>query len=331
MSRLNMTLVFSHIPKTAGTSLRATLSNQFRTSKVLLDYGPDSSFTSDVVKQYIYEKKDFYRFKCYLKNKKIKLIAGHFDSYKYAPLVGAQNVISMIRKPSDRVISEYYHLKKMSNYNRSPVEFVKSTNAINKQVKWLGHIKLPLIGFVGITEEYSKSLNLINRIHSLKLKEFQLNQSERKPDIKNIFSMSEELQIDLYSLNKLDIKYYELVKLWLNNIDNQISTSSNLVRGWVDFDKNANAYVGATWLDSAIHERFLSVEDPVPVEIYLDDVYCKTIVASQYNKYVAQYHNVRAGYVGFKINIDTLPKFKRIRIQNGINGALLLNEDKLTT
>jgi hypothetical protein len=309
-----MTIVFSHVPKTAGTSLRATLTNQFRKSKVLLDYGPQSDVTSDAVRHYIYEKQDFHAFKNYLNKKSIKLLAGHFDGYKYIPLVGARNTISVIREPTARIVSEYKHLQRMNRVNKGFDEFISQESSLNKQVKWLGNIKLPLIGFVGITENFSSSISIMNKLYNLKLKYLELNTAS---DSKNEH-LAKADRHSLKKLNELDLKFYENVKSWHLNIENQLSRSEALIRGWVDFDRHANKFVGACWLDNNLTGKNQSVM-PLEVIILVDDCYFCTIVANEYNKYVAQFSDIRSGYVGFSIPLHSIPKYKKLTFINALN------------
>ena len=313
-----MTIVFSHVPKTAGTSLRATLTKQFRKSKVLLDYGPQSDVTSDCVRYYIYEKRDFHAFKSYLDKKNIKLLAGHFDGYKYVPLVGARNTISVIREPAARIESEYKHLQRMNRVSKGFNEFISEASSVNKQVKWLGNIKLPLIGFVGITENYGSSISIINKLFNLKLKYLELNTAiDRKSEL--VASIDRH---SLEKLNKLDLKFYENVRNWHQNIENQLKDSNVLVRGWVDFDSHASKFVGACWLDSNLTGKNQALV-PVEVIVLVDDTYFCTIVANEYNKYVAQFSDVRTGYVGFSIPVESLPKYRKLTFINAINRCLL--------
>tara|TARA_Y100000780_G_C13602713_1_gene385258 strand:- start:40 stop:996 length:957 start_codon:yes stop_codon:yes gene_type:complete len=310
-----MTIVFSHVPKTAGTSLRATLTKQFRKSKVLLDYGPQSDVTSDCVRYYIYEKQDFHAFKIYLDKKNIKLLAGHFDGHKYIPLVGARNIISVIREPTARIESEYKHLQRMNRVSKGFNEFISEASSVNKQVKWLGNIKLPLIGFVGITESYGSSISIINKLFKLKLKYLELNAAiEKKSEL--VASIDRQ---NLEKLNKLDLKFYENVRSWHQNIENQLRCSNVLVRGWVDFDSFARKFVGACWIDSNLTRENQAVE----VIVLVDDCYFCTIVANEYNKYVAQFSDIRTGYVGFSIPIESLPKYRKLSFINAVNRCQL--------
>jgi len=313
-----MTLVFSHVPKTAGTSLRATLTSQFRKRKVLLDYGPESDFTSDAVRHLIYEENDFYKFGEYLRKKRIKLVAGHFDSYRYAPLVGSQNVISVIREPSSRILSEYKHLQRMGRYNNSFDSFIKENGSINKQVKWLGNIKLPLLGFVGITESYGSSIDLLNKLYGLKLKNLELN----KTSVNSKETLSIKVLEDIRRLNRLDGMFYQKVNSWMDIIQEQLIKSDILVRGWVDYDKNADSYVGACWLDSRLNGS-LDVSSIAEVQVKVDDKTVLSVAANKYNKYVAQYSSIRNGYVGFVIPASSMPKGEKIEFVNSFNKCRL--------
>ena len=205
---ISSVLLFMHIPKTAGTSLRKIIENQVLAKERLFIYSAE-------------DKLDFVNFK----NKdKLKLIFGHFnyadrlDTY----LDRQYKFITFMRNPVEQVISNYYHLyntfiknknkpKQKSFVNRKFLEsleaFVTNTRVANnlqtKYITGLTHNKQKLypkktlnlakyhidnyFDFVGVTENYNDSIKYICNKYGLNPEIKMLNVG-RRPKSKDISS-----------------------------------------------------------------------------------------------------------------------------------------------
>ena len=75
-------LLFSHIPKTAGTSLRLSVQRHVKSWKVYSDYDADNPTTSRIIRKF-YETDDFSKISDL--NGPKTLLAGHFPIKKYLP------------------------------------------------------------------------------------------------------------------------------------------------------------------------------------------------------------------------------------------------------
>src|SRR5574343_924933 len=76
-------VLFIHIPKTAGTSLRIEAARLFGRDRVALDYGPKSSETSADVMQLGIKCNDPWALHDCLQSKDVRALCGHFQAARY--------------------------------------------------------------------------------------------------------------------------------------------------------------------------------------------------------------------------------------------------------
>lgn len=202
-------LVSLHIPKTAGTSFRNTL-------KIV--YGKNAVVRLDINKKVlnINEKK-------YTKNKiksKIKVVHGHFsykDIYEKLDIDSSVPIITWLRDPVERVISNYYYLLKVlkqrlgedveSNIGnrmiKTLLEFAHQEANKNRMTKFLKEANLKNFLFVGIVEHYQEDLYYLSKLLDwntcpvLKQNTTQ-HQNKHSESIKKVISQLNNDDIALY-------------------------------------------------------------------------------------------------------------------------------------
>ena len=92
-------LLIIHIPKTAGTSLRQSLLEQYGKSHLALDYGGQSEDTSSVVNQYLYQGEAILGVKKLVEELRAtgyQAIIGHYALSKYGEFFHADEVITLV-------------------------------------------------------------------------------------------------------------------------------------------------------------------------------------------------------------------------------------------
>lgn len=163
-------MISIHIPKTAGTSFRNTLCGVYGQESVIrLDIGLDRD---DVrINEKVYTEIAL--------PSATQVVHGHFDFSSLAkrfhpdPTVP---VITWLRDPVDRVVSNYFYLAKrlaeelreeekglniLSKMQRSLMEYARQEQARNRMSKFLQGMTLDQFRFVGFVEDYDQDLALL--------------------------------------------------------------------------------------------------------------------------------------------------------------------------
>ncbi|MFC4634267.1 sulfotransferase family 2 domain-containing protein [Dokdonia ponticola] len=163
-------LVSIHIPKTAGTSFMHSLKKQYGHQKVTrIDISDNRTRinTTPIDNAYVY--------------KNTTVIHGHFTIHSlnnHFSLPPNIPIITWLRDPVERVISNYYYLYKrldeelneekkglniLSKMRRSLLEYAQDERNCNRMSKFLKGIDLEDFFFIGIVENYDEDIQELNR------------------------------------------------------------------------------------------------------------------------------------------------------------------------
>ena len=222
-------IVFVHIPKTAGTSFRLAMVKEFCAKKLCLDYRGGSNLISKEVKDYMVEVHDPASFSeafalaCY------SALSGHYPVSRYSDSFPPLSFVSFVREPVSRLISLYRHKVRHSDLNQEFDVFVEDESFQNAQSKMLSGIPWPAIGFVGVTERYSESLELINRLYRSSFKELNKNNAPSKAE--NSF-LSQQEWVHVTKVNAKDIELYEKVNRYLDIRMHSLESGYEFIRAW---------------------------------------------------------------------------------------------------
>lgn len=206
-------LISIHIPKTAGTSFRSTLKEMFGSDVVVR---LDIDIYSGQIK---IEDKGFKQKRL---PKNIKVIHGHF-SYKQLVKRFDVNpdvpVITWLRDPSKRVMSNYFYLAErlkeeldeetkglniLSKMQKSLIEYAQLEQNRNRMAKFLDGISLDKMKFVGIQEYYNEDLAYFSQLFGFN------NITPHEHNItKDRDTVNPEVIQKIEELNSLDIKIYK--------------------------------------------------------------------------------------------------------------------------
>ena len=167
-------IVFVHMPKTAGQSLHAALEDAYP-QRCLVDSSdlPLSDFWRHRKKRLLSRLK--VRLKCRALAERYDLVFGHFIASKYACLPGKNQVCAFFRDPVDRVCSHYFFWKRVVKYDNSLrcklyarnmdlVAFANEPKMRRLYEMFLGGCAVEDLAFVGLTEQYDRSLELYGKI-----------------------------------------------------------------------------------------------------------------------------------------------------------------------
>lgn len=207
MMSLSEHFLFVHIPKTAGTSFRTACEHYFGEENCLHDYSLHSTKTSQVVKDIIYTENDYFKLFEWMQQREKLLLSGHFHVNKYMPLFYSLHVISFVRHPLQQVLSHYRHHCRDLGYKHDLKTFIQDKRFKNLQSRLLAAKPLELYGFIGLTEEYDKSIEMLNDYYDLNLEVLYENS-----DIGVEVEVNEALLELILRENEQDMKMYEKVK-----------------------------------------------------------------------------------------------------------------------
>jgi len=208
-------LISIHIPKSAGTSFRRTL------EKV---YGKRNVLRIDIVGK----QNRRIRFDDKLVTNPsipnhIRVIHGHFNYeqlLEHFEISSDIPIITWLRRPESRVISDYFYLEKQlkSNTNergerilrrmqRSLMEYARLEKFQNLMTRYMRGMKLEDFFFIGIVENYSDDLKILAQKLNWRIDpEYNVNKSGNYKD-----RVSEEHREAIRQMNIQDVQLYESV------------------------------------------------------------------------------------------------------------------------
>lgn len=164
-------IVSVHVHKNAGMNFKKHLIKKFG-GQLFLSYGRDKR----VLQRFFTTTNVPHIKKSELDN--IRIVHGHFLADLFDPLADEINYAIFFRDPVERVISNYYFFK--NNYfKHSPVckmiaegmtleEYAALSSSRNVQSFFMADKPLESFDYVGICEEYEKSVLLFDRLFNVK-------------------------------------------------------------------------------------------------------------------------------------------------------------------
>ncbi len=199
-------LVFVHVPKTAGTSFRYALREQFGDAGLAYDYGPQAYETTPLVRRLVHEQPDLPRLREELIAAGVKVLCGHVPAARYADVFGRQNLLVIVRDPVQRLVSEYFHNCRHMGERRPLAEFARDPRFIDHQYRLVSAVAPPDYGFVGLTEHYAETVAAANRRFGWRLRVLEENLG--RPSLGAAYELEPALAAEIAGLNRLDLERY---------------------------------------------------------------------------------------------------------------------------
>lgn len=293
-----MALFFVHIPKTAGTSFRLGAEQSFDKPRIIYDYGKASGETSAIVQQWLYQQPaDFWRFGQALHDTNAAMLGGHVSIGRFVSLLGAGNSVTFLREPLQRMASEYAHFVRHYAYQGSFHDFYSRPVMHNRQSKILNGVDLEAIGFVGLTERYDESLELLNARYGIEIPRREDNRGTQDPAAAHAISAEDDAE--LKRLNRKDIGLYQ--------------------RALTLFDQRCQlAAEGLPWAHARLVEASVQRisgwawwaqgdDTPVEVEAWVNGRHHQTLAAVELRPNLCRWQPPRGGYVGFHLPLKLAP------------------------
>ena len=212
----SVALLSLHIPKTAGTSFHRTLQSI---------YGAEHVARFEWIKGRPFLNSSPYHDQGLPENTKV--IHGHFTVPAIRDVfpLGEVPVITWVRNPVDRVISNYYYLSKrleeivdeesnhwhiLEKMQKTLLEFAHAEVNRNRISKFLEGVELEDLFFVGVVENYNDELQYLAQ---------KLNWSNYQSERDNVSGskgrfVSDAVRSEIEALNQKDMEvYHRAVKL----------------------------------------------------------------------------------------------------------------------
>ena len=171
-------LLFIHVPKTAGTSLRMAARSALGDG-LLLDYGPQAPETSEFIRARRYGDPPLpaRQLGAQLRARGCALLCGQVGYADYAMCFAPEHVVTVLRDPVERVVSEYHHHGRLAGLQLSLLEFARRVPNRNRQSRMLQGLSLERVACLGLSERYTETLTLLARQTGLQLAELHANQN----------------------------------------------------------------------------------------------------------------------------------------------------------
>ncbi len=294
-------ILFVHIPKTAGTSFRLAAQKEFSIDNIFYDYGPLVPATSNSILKYTYKQKDMYSLFLEFKKHEQLFLCGHFPVSKYMQFFDTLNVITFFRDPVEQVLSHYKHYVRLAGYKRDIVTFIKDKRFKNRQSKALAGKAIELFGFIGLTEEYSKSIELINSYYGLNI---EVTSRNLDPDKTLTSSTLDNNIIELIKKENIaDINMYENIKKIFNKRVECYEKNEIYTHIYIQERKNSNIK-GIAFKNKGT--------EPVSVKL-MDGEKEVSVEATSFRPGMLIHKLPREGFVGFEYSSKDLNKVELIQ------------------
>jgi len=206
-------IIYIHIPKTAGSSVLEFFQQNYEQSEIQVvkrgDFKEHAPITpTELLRKFV--------------NPETKVLLGHFTFREVAPLVEDQpgvKVISFLREPIQRVISNYLFFKQrimtrkvpdklLERASESLLEYARLAESQNRMSVFLDGIDLKSLFFVGLMESFDEDFALLAESLGLKFDGVPLANKNKFFNTKD-FQISPEELVELKSLNIEDVALYE--------------------------------------------------------------------------------------------------------------------------
>jgi hypothetical protein len=133
----SLQIVFVHIPKTAGTAVREALFRARPHALNLCDYGPGHPLTSPLVKALRHDPGgDLRQLSAALERAPAYTLCGHLKAKPLGKAFGIHRLVTVLREPVERVVSNWRLCRRRGEFDGSLYEFARRPENRNLQARY---------------------------------------------------------------------------------------------------------------------------------------------------------------------------------------------------
>jgi len=261
----NTPLFFIHIPKTAGTSFREAAISQWGQTRVWSDYG-NTQHTSPIVRELIHQQSDYFGFQQQLEESRIRLLSAHAPVRYFRRIFPAAQLVTLLRDPVSRTLSHYNTARTKQGFTGSFEAFCSIDEHQNVQSRYLEQLPVELLGCVGITERYTQSVAMFNRMYATNLKVMTLNlQGEHTASTQKTIN-AEDIDIarlEGWAINMHSPEKPVVLDVYLNGLTVGSREATQYVPAMKERNAGRSGYVGFTYM----FEQAPQIGDNVEVKV----------------------------------------------------------------
>lgn len=213
-----------HIPKTAGSSFLRHLEQLFP-KRVCYDYGNQYALSdpnSPTAKIYAHRAVKIARFRIRVRQHRKETdqcIHGHFRADKYDASFPNAQLITWVRDPVERVISQYYFWQRnpdlghsicahMLRNKLSLLEFASIDAMRNLQATYLGPKQIANFWFVGIQENFDDCIRSLYNQLGTDYAEIKIKNINPGKPLHAKYTVESEIRRKIADLNQADMAIY---------------------------------------------------------------------------------------------------------------------------
>lgn len=211
-------IISVHIPKTAGATLRASLSQAFG-DRAYFDYvnnvtdpQPASLRTRAVLAMA--------RLRHPFRPNDIELIHGHFKARKYDHLYPDATKVTFMRDPVERVVSHYRYwlrhpvpthsvCRRLHDENWTLRDFARHPSSRNTQSVFFDGLDVSDFAFVGLQERFDACLPMFFEAIGMPPMTIPPRNVNEAKDVADRYPLEPELREEIEALNALDRALYD--------------------------------------------------------------------------------------------------------------------------
>ena len=195
-------IIFVHIPKTGGTSIRNAAADHFGESRMLYDYGIGSARTSSIVRELIYDGNNPDALAGWARAHDIAFLSGHFKLDRYRYVFPDARFVTWVRDPVERVRSLHAHRTNAHGLKASLDEFSGRRRWRNGITDQAGE-EPAAYAAVGVLERHTESIECINARLGIDLAVRHDNDGSTRSDI------ADDLHAEIRRRNTLDTTFVD--------------------------------------------------------------------------------------------------------------------------